>query len=80
MLQAFFANSGSSFLLCLTFQTIMVIYIKYNIISGIFLSIILSIRYNHLSGKTIILFCCSGVSAKSYIDHGCVIHYHIVYI
>ena len=37
-------------------QTILVVYIKYNIISGVLPSIILSMRYNHLSGITLRLF------------------------
>ena len=80
MLLAFFVKSGSSFLPCLTFQTILVIYIKYNIISGVFPSKILSMRYNHISGKTIRHFTALDFFAKSYIDQDCVIHYHSVCI
>ena len=73
-------TSCSSFLLCLTFQIVLVKYTKYNIISGVFSSILLSMRYNHLSGITIRHFAALDFFAKSYIDQGCVIHYHSVCI
>ena len=46
-------TSCSFFLQCLTFQMVLVIYTKCKIISGVFSSILLSMRYNHLSGITI---------------------------
>ena len=68
------------FLPCLTFQIVFMISTKYNIISGVISSILLSMRYNHLSGITIRHFAVLCFFAKSYIDQGCVFHYHSVCI
>ena len=73
-------HSCSSFLPCLIFQIVLVIYTKYNIKSVVFPSILLSMRYNHLSGIAIRHFAALDCFAKSYNDQGCVIHYHSVCI
>ena len=48
------------------FPQFLVIYTKYNIISGVFLSILLSMRHNHLSCITIRYFAALDVFAKNH--------------